>query len=104
MKIGLMRERVAIHAPVDQQNPSGAAEVDYTNVAEVWASVSGVATRDYFAAQQSGVIITHRIFMRAYPGLTHQHRLIWREKALEITSILERENRSIYEILAREAP
>lgn len=104
MKIGLMRERVTIKAPVDQQNPFGEATVDFEAVAEVWASVAGVSVRDYFAGQQSGVLVTHRIFIRAYPGLTHQHLLVWRGRELQITSILERENRSVYEILAREDP
>lgn len=104
MKIGLMRERVTIQAPVDQQNPFGEATVEWQTVGTVWASVAGLNTRDYFAAQQSGVIVTHRIFIRAFSGLTHQHRLIWREKELQITSILERETRTIYEILAREDP
>lgn len=104
MKIGLMRERVMIQVPVDQQNPFGEATVEWQNVAEVWASVSGVTTRDYFAAQQSGVLITHKIIMRAYPGLTHQHRLVWRGRKLEITSILEREMRTIYEVMAKEDP
>ena len=104
MKIGLMRERVTIQAPIEQQNPFGEATIEYEVAAEVWASIAGVSTRDYFSAQQSGVLVTHRIFIRAYPGLTHQHRLIWRGRKLEITSILERENRSVYELLAREDP
>lgn len=104
MKIGTMRERVVIHAPVDQQTTTGAASVTPTPVAEVWASVMGMSTRDYLAAQQSGVIVTHKIFMRAYPGLTVQHELEWRGRRLQISSILEREQRSVYEILAREAP
>jgi SPP1 family predicted phage head-tail adaptor len=104
MKIGLMRERVTIQAPVDQQNPFGEATITWEDVQEVWASVHGVSTRDYFSSQQSGVLVTHRIFMRAFPGLTHQHRLVWRGRNLEITSILEREQRAVYEILAREDP
>lgn len=104
MKIGLMRERVTVMAPVDQQSPFGEATVTWEPAGDVWASVAGVSTRDYFSAQQSGVLVTHRIFIRAYPGLTHQHRLVWRGRTLEITSILEREMRSVYEILAREDP
>ena len=104
MKIGLMRERLTIQAPVDQQNQFGEASIAWESVSEVWASVAGVSTRDYLSAQQSGVLITHRIFIRAYPGLTHQHRLVWRGRNLEITSILEREMRAVYEILAKEDP
>jgi SPP1 family predicted phage head-tail adaptor len=104
MKIGTMRERVSIFAPTDQQTTTGASGVEFTLVAEVWASVTGMNTRDYLAAQQTGVIVTHKIFIRAYPGLTVQHELEWRGRRLQIASILEREQRSVYEILAREAP
>jgi SPP1 family predicted phage head-tail adaptor len=62
----------------------------------------GVRAADYFAAQQANVLITHRIRIRFFPGLTHQHRLLWRGRVMEISSVLERETRSVHEILARE--
>ena len=99
---GQMRERVTIQAPADQQSPLGEATVTWSDVATVWASVMGVSARDYFAAQQSGVVITHRIRIRFLPELNHQQRMIWRGRTFEISSILERENRSVHEILARE--
>jgi SPP1 family predicted phage head-tail adaptor len=69
----------------------------------VYASIMGVRASDYFAAQQAGALVTHRIRIRFFPSLTHQHRLLWRGRVMEISSVLERENRSIHEILAREA-
>jgi head-tail adaptor len=47
-------------------------------------------------------LVTHRIRIRFFPGITHQHRLLWRGRVMEISSVLERETRSIHEILARE--
>lgn len=97
-----MRERVLIQRPVDRQNPLGEATLEWEDVAEVWAVVYNVRASDYFAAQQAGAIVTHQIKIRFFPSLNYQHRLIWRGRTLEIASVMEREKRTIHEILARE--
>jgi SPP1 family predicted phage head-tail adaptor len=97
-----MRERVTIQKPVESQSSFGEATISWVDEGTVYASVMGVRAADYFAAQQAGVLVTHRIRIRFFPGITHQHRLIWRDRVMEISSVLEREARSIHEILARE--
>lgn len=97
-----MRERVTIQKPVEQQSSFGETTLTWEDEGTVYASVMGVRASDYFAAQQAGVLVTHRIRIRFFPGLTHQHRLIWRGRTMEISSVLEREARSVHEILARE--
>jgi len=99
---GLMRERVTIQAPSEQQNQFGEATVTWSDSATVWASVQGLSAREYLAAQQVGSIITHKIRIRFFPGLTHSHRLVWRGRIMEIASVLERETRTLHEILAKE--
>jgi len=99
---GQMRERVLVQCPVDRQSTFGEATLEWQDVADVSASVMNVRAADYFAAQQAGAIITHKIRIRYLPELTFQCRLIWRGKIMEIASIMERETRSIHEILARE--
>lgn len=99
---GSMRERVTIQKPVEQQSSFGETTLTWEDEGTVYASIMGVRASDYFAAQQAGVLVTHRIRIRFFPGLTHQHRLIWRGRTMEISSVLERESRAIHEILARE--
>ena len=99
---GLMRERVAIQEATERQNQFGEATVTWSDVATVWASVQGMSAREYLAAQQVGSIITHKIRIRFFPGLTHSHRLVWRGRIMEIVSVLERETRTVHEILAKE--
>jgi len=99
---GTMRERVTIQKPVESQSSFGETTLTWVDEATVYASIMGVRASDYFAAQQAGVLVTHRIRIRFFPGITHQHRLIWRGRVMEISSVLERESRSIHEILARE--
>lgn len=100
---GAMRERVTIQKPVEQQSSFGETTLTWVDEATVYASIMGVRASDYFAAQQAGAIVTHRVRIRFFPGLNHQHRLLWRGRVMEISSVLERDTRSIHEILAREA-
>ena len=99
---GQMRERVTIQKPVDRQSPLGEATLEWEEIGTVWASVFNVSAKDYFAAQQAGALVTHRVRVRFLPELTIQCRLIWRGRKMEIASILERESRSMHEVLARE--
>lgn len=99
---GRMRERVTIQKPVDKQSPFGEATLEWETLDEVWASVMNVSSRDYFAAQQAGTLTTHRVSMRFYAGMNPAYRLVWRGRTMEIVSVLEREDRRIHEILAKE--
>lgn len=99
---GLMRERVTIQAPVTEQSPMGEATTGWQTVGTVWASVRGLSSREVLQAQQANAIVTHVVRVRFFPGLTHQHRLIWRDRTMEVSSLMERETRTIHEIMARE--
>lgn len=103
IQVGPMRERVTIKAPTEVKARSGEVTLKWdTTVAEVWASVMGLSSRDILQAQQANVILTHRIRIRYLPDVTVQHRIIWRGRTMEIASVVERENRSMLEMLARE--
>jgi SPP1 family predicted phage head-tail adaptor len=97
-----MRERVTIQRPTDKQSQFGEATLEWESLATVWAQVRNLGARDYFAAQQAGTLATHRILMRFHPQLTAQCRLVWRGRIMEITSVLESEDRREHEVLAKE--
>lgn len=99
---GQMRERLTIQAPVTEQSPMGEATTGWIDAGTVWGSVQGLSSREVLQAQQANAIVTHKIRIRFFPGLTHQHRLIWRGRMMEIASLMERETRTAHEILARE--
>ena len=103
MIIGQMRERVAIKSQTEVRSPSGETTLSWdTTVATVWASVAGLSSRDILQAQQANVIATHRIRIRYRPDVTHTNRLVWRGRTMEIASVVERDNRTALEVLARE--
>lgn len=99
---GRMRERVTIQRPTDRQNPFGEATLEWETLGEVWAQVTNISARDYFAAQQAGTLTTHRVLIRFYAGMDAAWRLVWRGRIMEVVSVLEREDRRVHEILARE--
>lgn len=102
IKSGLLRERVTVQAPATTQNVMGEAELSWEDVGEVFASVEGLSAREILQAMQANAIVTHRIRIRFFPGITHQHRLVWRGRMMEIASVVEREVRTMHELLVRE--
>jgi SPP1 family predicted phage head-tail adaptor len=103
LDIGRMRERVTIKSPTEVRSRSGETTLNWdTSLATVWASVEGLSSRDIMQAQQANVIATHRIRIRHRDDVTHTHRIIWRNRTMEIASVTERSHREVLELLARE--
>ena len=99
---GSMRERVTILAPSESKNAFGESSIEYVETGTVWASVMGMSAREVLQSMQANAIITHKIRIRFYPSITFQHRLLWRGRTLEIASVVERDTRTVHELLARE--
>jgi SPP1 family predicted phage head-tail adaptor len=102
LDIGKMRERVTIQSPSEVRGRSGQTTLEWSDTATVWASVEGLSSRDILQAQQANVIATHRIRIRHRPDVTHTHRLVWRNRTMEIASVTDRMGREVLEVLARE--
>lgn len=102
IRAGLMRERVTIQAPAESRNTLGEATLSWSDVATVWASVDGLSSREILQAQQANAVASHKIRIRFLPGLAHTNRVVWRDRTMEIASVVEKENRTVHEILARE--
>jgi len=103
LDIGKMRERVTIKSPTEVRSRSGETTLNWdTTLATVWASVEGLSSRDILQAQQANVVATHRIRIRHRGDVTHTHRIIWRNRTMEIASVTDRMGRETLELLARE--
>jgi len=99
---GMMRERVLLQKPATNRTGMGSANLEWEDVAEVWASVLGLSSREILQAMQANAIVSHKVRIRFYPGIEHTWRMVWRGRVMEISSIVEREVRAIHEILAKE--
>lgn len=99
---GILSERITLQAPTETRNRMGEVKLEWSDVATVWGSIQGLTTRDLLQAQQANVIATHRVVLRYYEGLTHEYRIVWRGRTMEVASVTERENRTRHELLVRE--
>lgn len=102
MNPGLLRERVAVQKSSESTNSLGEAVLSWQTVGTVWARVEGVSAREALQTGQQSVTITHRVRLRFFTGLTHQHRFLWRGRTLEIMSLLEHANRTEHEAICME--
>jgi SPP1 family predicted phage head-tail adaptor len=99
---GKLRDRVTVQIASGTTNALGETVLAWSNSTSVWASVDGVSAREALLAGQNQVSMSHRVRMRYLPGLTHNMRLSWGGRTLEIISLLEHNNRSEFEIICQE--
>lgn len=102
MDIGKMRERVEVQQPLVSRTAIGETTERWATTETRWASVEGVSSREYLQRGQEQSEITHRVRMRYVPGITSRMRLVWRGRALLITSLTTRRRRSELELLCLE--
>lgn len=102
IRAGKMRERVTFQSPSQQRSPSGETRLTWSDIATVWASVDGLRTADLMQAQQADVLATHKVIIRYRSDVDHTSRMIYRGRTMELSSVIDRNNREYLEILARE--
>jgi SPP1 family predicted phage head-tail adaptor len=99
---GKLRERVTVQIASGTTNALGETVLAWSNSSAVWASVEGVSAREALIAGQQETTVSHRVRIRYLPGLTQQMRFAWRNRTLEIVSLLEHGNRSEHEAVCQE--
>jgi SPP1 family predicted phage head-tail adaptor len=95
MKIGRLRQRITIQAYVVTRDSFGAEEPTWTDVATVWASVTPVSGKEYFASAQVSAEVSTKITMRYRSGITPKMRVVFGTRIFEISSVLNFEERGI---------
>lgn len=100
---GDLRERVTVQIASGTTNALGETVLAWSDSSAVWASVEGVSAREALNAGQQEVTVSHRVRLRYLPGLTQAMRFSWRNRTLEIVSLLEHANRSEHEAICAEA-
>jgi len=100
---GRLREPVTIQRATETVNNIGEVVQTWSTYVERWASVEGLSGREVLQSGQQQTEVTHRVRLRYVDGMTQQMRLSWRGRILEITSLLEHNNRTEHELLCVEA-
>lgn len=99
---GKMRERVTIQKSQEKRNETGETTLEWVDMRTVWASVEGVSATEFLGAGQQDMEITHKVRMRYFDGLTQKMQFKWRNRILQIISLLEHGNRSQHEAICLE--
>jgi hypothetical protein len=100
---GLMRERVLLQKPATNRTGTGSANLEWEDVAEVWAAIRGLSSREVLQAMQANSIATHEVKIRFYSGIAATWRIVWRGRVMEFAGApIEREVRSQHVILCKE--
>jgi SPP1 family predicted phage head-tail adaptor len=100
---GKLRERVTVQQATESRNAIGETVLAWSAYDTVWASVEGVSSREALDAGKIDIQISHRVRMRYLSGMTQNMRLSWRDRTLEIVSLLEYGNRSEHVLICQEA-
>lgn len=99
---GRLRERITIQRATETRNALGESVQSWETFSERWASVEGLSSREVLLTGQQQTEVTHRVRLRYVEGFTSTMRILWRNRVLEITSLLEHANRSEHEALCTE--
>ncbi len=99
MKIGELRHRITIQESVASRDSFGAEILSWVDLAIVWAMVSPVSGKEYFAFQQINAEVSTKITMRYRPSITPKMRVLFENRVLEIDSIINPEQMNISLIL-----
>jgi SPP1 family predicted phage head-tail adaptor len=95
MKIGKLRHRIKIQKYTAGRDSFGGEEPVWTDVAEVWARVSPVSGKEFFASAQVNAEVTTKITMRYIKGITPKMRVVFDSRSFDIVSVLDFEERGI---------
>ena len=100
---GKLRERVTVQQASETRNAMGETVLSWADLTTVWASVEGVSAREALALGQQEVVITHKVRLRYLSLLTARMRFRWRNRFLNVVSLLEYDNRTEHVAICEEA-
>ena len=103
MNPGLLRHPFRLERKVTGQDEAGRAEPVWLPVVETMAAIQPLRGSEYFLAEREGSDTTHKVTIRAVPGVRvqpHEHRVVVTdpagERVFEVQSALDLEERGAW--------
>ena len=87
--IGELRHRLTLQQPVRTADGGGGADVAWTDVADLWASVEPLSGRETLAAERAQAIVSHRIRLRYRTGVASEMRFKLGTRLFNIRSVID---------------
>jgi SPP1 family predicted phage head-tail adaptor len=75
-RTGQLRHRLALEAPVRIEAEGGAAAIDWSPVAHVWAAIVPLSGREAVAGDSVRGVVTHELTLRYRAGIQPAMRLV----------------------------
>ena len=94
MRAGQLRHRVIIQSVSDAASAFGDISQSWSTLATVWGKVEPLSAQEAFSAQQTKTRVSHKVTMRYRSDVTTKNRLSYDSRVLNITSILNEDERN----------
>lgn len=95
MEIGRLRHRVALQAYTASRDSFGAETQEWSDTANVWASIEPVSGKEYFSSKQLNAEITTKITIRYLKDISPKMRVVFEGRIYEIISVINFEEKNI---------
>jgi len=102
MNPGQLRERIEIQQPTETRSALGEVTQTWTTWKSRWASVQTLNSKQVLTANQQDLRITHKVRLRYLDGLKSSYRIKWRDRVLQVVSVLEHAQFTVHELLCEE--
>jgi SPP1 family predicted phage head-tail adaptor len=95
MRIGKLRHKITIQEYSAARDSFGAETEGWNDKASVFASITPISGKEYFASQQLNAEVTTKITIRYLEGITPKMRVVFGDRIFEIVSVLNFEERNV---------
>lgn len=95
MKAGRLRHRMEIQRDNPSRDELGQPVENWVTLDSVNVRLVGLSGREFISRAGESAEMTHRIEMRAYPGLTNKDRLKFGSRIFEILYVADIEGRGV---------
>jgi SPP1 family predicted phage head-tail adaptor len=92
-RIGALRHRVTLEAPIDAPDGAGGFTRSFAPVAELWARVAPTGAREDFIEQRAEQATSHVVTIRWREDVAKDMRFIHRGRRLRIQSVVDSDER-----------
>ena len=82
-----LRHVITLQAPVRSRATDGQSKPTWSDKGEVRARIQPLSGREYWLADQVQAEVTHRVTLRAYPGLTADWRVLFQGRIFNVISV-----------------
>jgi SPP1 family predicted phage head-tail adaptor len=105
VQAGKLRDQVTINRWLSSADPQWGAGGGWVSMDTIWAGVTPVNGTEKFVSQAVQAEATHMVKVRYRPDITTKDRLLYRNRTLELLSVLDVDGRRReLEIVAKEYP